>query len=247
MHRYWGAPIGALIFLPWGGWAALLGALLGGGASAWRLRSWQFRLREDPVMQRAFFRLLGHTCKLSGAVSPEHIQGARQLMARWDLSLSHQEAAIRAFNLGKSGIDAASVIARLKRRAESRGFCAYLAIQLIVVARSAYQSLAAEKALGQILRQLGVPSGTLRLKRNPAPQSRPPTARPVQSSPWDVVGVAPGTQGAELKKAYRRAMGRVHPDKVAAAGGTSAQVEAAKIQSQAIQDAWSKIKHYASR
>jgi len=247
VYKFWGAGIGVLAGLPFGFWAALLGGVAGAIVSAVSWQRWESRLRDDPVMQKAFFRLLGHACKLSGAIHPAHISATRDLMSQWDLSMAHQEAAIRAFNLGKAGIDAASVTARLKRRVESRAMLCWLAVGLIRVSRSAYQTSDAERALGGVLQQMGVPAGVLRLKRNPAPQASAPVVSTQAPSPWALLGVAPGTRGTELKKAYRRAIGQTHPDKIAASGGTPAQVEAAKQKSQQIQDAWARIKHHASR
>lgn len=245
---WWGAPLGALVGLPFGGTVTVLGAFAAGLLSRWRWRRWHDTIRDDPVIQRAFFRLLGFACKASGSIQPAHIQATRTLMDAWDLSLSDQESAIKAFNLGKRGIDAPSVQARLKRRCESRLMQWLMAGWVVQVSRSAYQSLSAEKVVGDLLKEFGLPRGVLRLKRNPQPTQAPP-APPVcpAKTPWQILEIPPTTRGPALKKAYRRAMGAVHPDKVAAAGGTDAQVQAAKIKAQQIQEAWAKIKHLAGR
>ena len=60
----------ALICLPLGGWVTLLGLPVGAGLARWRIEAWQHQYIEDPVLQRAFFRVLGHGCKLSGPVQP---------------------------------------------------------------------------------------------------------------------------------------------------------------------------------
>ena len=244
---WWGAPIGALALLPFGLWASLIGAVMAGLLSRWRWMRWHDKLRDDRVIQRAFFRLLGCACKASGAVQPEHIQATRGLMQAWDLSLSDQDSAVKAFNVGKSGIDYRSVLARLAARCDSRMLRWMLAVWIAWVTRAAYQSLQAEALVGEILKGLGLPAGALRLKRNPPPRPQPVSVQPQPLSPWTVLGVAPGTRGPVLKKAYRKAMGSVHPDKVAAAGGDDSQIEAAKIKAQAIQDAWAKVKHHAGR
>lgn len=245
MIRYWGAPIGVMLCLPFGILPAMAGAVAGAALSSWRWTLWHRRLRDDPVMQKAFFRLLGYACKLSGTIDPRHIAATQSFMQRCDLSVAHQEAAIRAFNVGKSGIDARSVCARLKRRVESRNTMAWLGVQLVLISRSAYQSTNAEKRIGELLSDFGLPAGLIRLKKNPAPEIRPPARKVSEPTPWELIGVKPGTRGAELKKAYRRSMGQVHPDKIAASGGSEAQIQAAKIKSQKIQDAWARIKHHA--
>lgn len=49
----------------------------------------------------------------------------------------------------------------------------------------------------------------------PAPEPPPP---PAAASPWEVLGVAPGTPLAEVKRAYHALVAQYHPDKVAALG-----------------------------
>lgn len=236
----------ALLCLPLGGWATLLALPVGAGLARWRIEAWQQRFIEDPVLQRAFFRLLGHGCKLSGSVQPEQIQAVQAWMRRIDLSLSEQQAAINAFNMGKQGVDAPIVAARLRQRVSAWDFRFWLGLSLVRVVKSAYQTTSAERQLANLLELMELPSALATLFKNPAPKaSRQAGPTKVVQTPWTLLGVTPSARGPELKTAYRRAMAAVHPDKIAAQGGSQDDIEIAKQKSQAIQEAWAKVKHLA--
>ena len=241
-----GALIMALICLPFGGWAMLLGLPVGAGLARWRIEAWQHLFIEDPVLQRAFFRLLGHGCKLSGSVQPEHIQAVQAWMRTIDLSLSEQQSAISAFNMGKQGVDAPIVAARLRQRVRAWDFRLWLGLSLVRVVKSAYQTTSAERHLANLLELMGLPSLLAASVKNPPPKmSQQAAPTKFAQTPWTLLGVTPSARGPELKTAYRRAMAAVHPDKIAAQGGSQDEIEIAKQKSQAIQEAWAKVKHLA--
>jgi hypothetical protein len=68
----------------------------------------------------------------------------------------------------------------------------------------------------------------------------PATARPAPSSPWEVLGVAPGTPLAEVKRAYLALITQYHPDKVAQLG-PKLQALAAE-ETRRINQAWSELR-----
>jgi|CZKU01.1.fsa_nt_gi hypothetical protein len=49
-------------------------------------------------------------------------------------------------------------------------------------------------------------------RSGPAPHAAPPPATPASSLPWRVLGLSPGAEVAEIKRAYRRLARAVHPD-----------------------------------
>ena len=133
----------------------LLGLPVGAGLARWRIEAWQHQFIEDPVLQRAFFRLLGHGRKLSGSVQPEQIQAVQAWMRTIDLSLSEQQSAISAFNMGKQGVDAPIVAARLRQRVRAWDFRLWLGLSLVRVVKSAYQTTFSRASFGQFTRVNG--------------------------------------------------------------------------------------------
>ncbi len=49
----------------------------------------------------------------------------------------------------------------------------------------------------------------------PRPQQAPPPPPPPRTSPYAVLGVAPGASLDEIRRAYRRAVQQYHPDQLA--------------------------------
>lgn len=245
--QVFGAVVGAAIGI-WGGvFPALVFAVTGAIAGRALWRSIVADIRDDLAQQRLIFRLAGFHCKLQGAITPRHLAATQSLIRRLDLSVSGQREAVASFNQGKAGLDADAVSARLRHHCRTRLHSASLAWLLVRLVRSDVQGLAAESRLQATVARLGLPAVLVRLKKTPAPDAPQSQPAATPSSAWRVLGVAPGTQGAALKKAYRKAMSTHHPDKVAAAGGSAEAIEAAKQESQKIQAAWNKVKRHATR
>jgi hypothetical protein len=73
----------------------------------------------------------------------------------------------------------------------------------------------------------------------------PAAARPAPSSPWEVLGVAPGTPLSEVKRAYLDLITQYHPDKVAQLG-PKLQALAAE-ETRKLNQAWSELRQRADR
>lgn len=243
--------VGAITFgvllAPFGLIATALGCLAGGFAAHGFHARLKHNLGRDALLQRGLFRIAGFIAKRSGRILPEHIAAAQKLIKHLDLSVRDQKNAVASFNEGKAITEVDSAAYRLKARAPMF-LRAYVAWQLIRMTRVAPQSLAAESALRNVVEILGLPKGTVGLVRTPAwvvPDVQP--RENAAETPYDILGVAAGTQGPALKQAYRQAMSRHHPDKIAAAGGSEAEIHAAKEESQKIQQAWQLLKKRAAR
>jgi DnaJ-domain-containing protein 1 len=71
--------------------------------------------------------------------------------------------------------------------------------------------------------------------------SAPPEARDAPpSSPWEVLGVAPGTPLAEVKRAYLALITQYHPDKVAQLGPKLQGLAAEETRR--LNEAWSELR-----
>lgn len=82
-------------------------------------------------------------------------------------------------------------------------------------------------------------------KDEPEAEEEPPAPRaPPASSPWEVLGVAPGTPLAEVKRAYLQLITQYHPDKVAQLG-PKLQALAAE-ETRRLNHAWSELRRASS-
>ena len=79
----------------------------------------------------------------------------------------------------------------------------------------------------------------------PEEPEEPAAARPAPSSPWEVLGVAPGTPLAEVKRAYLALITQYHPDKVAQLG-PKLQALAAE-ETRRLNQAWSELRQRGDR
>ncbi|HEX8702004.1 MAG TPA: J domain-containing protein [Myxococcaceae bacterium] len=79
----------------------------------------------------------------------------------------------------------------------------------------------------------------------PEPEPPPAASRPASSSPWEVLGVAPGTPLPEVKRAYLALITQYHPDKVAQLG-PKLQALAAE-ETRRLNQAWSQLRQRGGR
>jgi hypothetical protein len=86
------------------------------------------------------------------------------------------------------------------------------------------------------------------LGATPLEDKEPPTPEPREappSSPWEVLGVAPGTPLSEVKRAYLALVTQYHPDKVAQLG-PKLQAMAAE-ETRRLNQAWSELRQRSGR
>jgi len=84
------------------------------------------------------------------------------------------------------------------------------------------------------------------LGASPVSEDEPPAARdvPPPSSPWEVLGVAPGTPLSEVKRVYLALITQYHPDKVAQLGPKLQAL--ATEETRRLNEAWSELRRRAS-
>lgn len=222
------------------GWAfasipgALLGGLLGQvldrrlGLNSWVALRQYLQGPAGPHEQELLFMLLGRLAKADGVVRPAHIKQARNEMRRLHLSTAAQQLAIEAFGRGKS--DEEALRRPLRRLRGNRDEAEHLLCACWRMAWADEQVGSAERTLIQTWGQwLGWRAAdVLALEAPYVRQSSALTAMGgAEQEALRILGLAADAPTEQIKKTYRRLLSRHHPDKLAGAGATPAQVREA--------------------
>lgn len=230
---------------------AMLGALLGQALDRrLQLHSWaqlRERLGGRPALRNdeLLFVLLGRLAKSGGRVVDKHIEQARQEMRQLDMNQAAQQRAIAAFNRGKSGHDSL------------RGYLLRLRAQPAAaegVLRACWRMIVADGRVDpkertlifQWGRWLGwAPQQVQLLGTDYEPQKKTPATRGgTYQQALALLGVTASSDPEHIKRAYRRLLSRHHPDKVAGAGATPAQVREATDKTRELHHAYALIREY---
>lgn len=222
--------IGAVVGLAFGG---LPGAAIGAAAGALLGRALLTHLfgRGLDAVRGQFlestFAVMGAVSKADGRVGPAEIRTAEGFFERLSLSADQRRAAQQAFKRGKSGgFDLDGEVARLRTVAGRSISLLQFFIEVQIAAATADGAVdAAERALLlRIAHGLGLsPAEVERLEalmRGTAGERgrRRFAGKPRLAEAYAKLEVSPDASDDEVKRAYRRAMSKHHPDKLAARG-----------------------------
>ncbi len=257
---YWGKIIGTLAGLvtlkPW---FVLLGLFLGhqfdkGFVSRYRDFEKQGtnlgRVSDDFV--RALFQTMGHLAKVDGRVTEHEIRAARMIMHRLGLSPAQVRRAIAWFDDGKRPAFPLRQTVRDARRGSVRSAAKRtLFLRLLLEVALAKDSLDHEERalLWTICNELNI--GRVELaqleamiraqrsfRRSPAGDADAARVRRA----YRALGTSPDASNDEIKKAYRRLMNRIHPDKIASDNPDAAAVAEAERRTREVRSAYEMLK-----
>jgi DnaJ like chaperone protein len=257
---YWGKIIGALAgaatLKPWF-------VLLGLGAGHWfdiRFREGyrQFqqqgasigRLPEEYV--RPLFQTIGHLAKCDGRVTEEEIRAARAVMHRIGLGPAQVRNAINWFDEGKRpAFPLVQTVRHLRRVAARRAELRQLFVRLVLEVALAKNRLGQKEReliwaickefdigrveLAQLETMIRAQKG---FRHSPAGDQ---DARRVRKA-YATLGIDESATNEEVIKAYRRAMNRHHPDKIAADNPGDAAIAAAQTRTREIRAAYEMLR-----
>ena len=204
------------------------------------------RERVQTAFFTATFSVLGHMAKADGRVSPLEIALAEAVIRRRELTPETRAAAIALFNQGKADdFDLDGVLEQFRRECHRRATLLQMFIEIQIQAAYA-DGLAApgeQRILQRIREQLGIPEFIFsrlehlaRMQWEYATGGAGPGAgaggragagagwRPTEpqgptlEQAYELLGVSPQADEAEIKRAYRRLMSQHHPDKLVSKG-----------------------------
>ena len=245
---WWGKVVGgALGFVLGGPIGALLGGVVGHkldkGLASLQTEAAQAGPGDRERVQTAFFTatfsVLGHMAKADGHVSPQEIALAEAVIRRMELTPETRAAAIALFNQGKADdFDLDGVLEQFRRECHRRATLLQMFIEIQIQAAYA-DGLAApaeQRILQRIRDKLGIPEFIFSRLEHLARMrweyaqggARPGGAGagwreaepqgPTLEQAYELLGVSPQADDAEVKRAYRRLMSQHHPDKLVSKG-----------------------------
>lgn len=257
---YWGKIIGTLAGLatlkPW---FALLGFILGHQVDRFIVAQYRsFEQHSGPVGRlpeeylRPLFQTMGHLAKTDGRVSEEEIRATRAIMHRLGLGPAKVRNAINWFEDGKrSSFPLLQTVRHLRRvaarRAELRVLFVRLVLEVVLAKdrmhhneRALIWSICTEFDIGRV--ELAQLEAMIRAQKgfrhSPAGDA---DARRIRQA-YQSLGIEESASNDEIKKAYRRAMNRSHPDKIASSNPDKAVVAEAEKRTREVRSAYEMLK-----
>jgi DnaJ like chaperone protein len=257
---YWGKIIGTLAGLatlkPW---FALLGLFLGHQVDRFLVAQFQsFDRHSSPTGRlpeeylKPLFQTMGHIAKIDGRVSEQEIRAARAVMHRLGLGPAKVRNAIGWFDDGKrTAFPLVQTIRHLRRSAARRAELRLLFVRLlleVVLAkdrmhqkeRALIWTVCTELDIGRV--ELAQLEAMIRAQKgfrhSPAGDA---DARRVKQA-YRTLGVGESASNDEVKKAYRRAMNKSHPDKIASSNPDEAVVAEAEKRTREVRSAYEMLK-----
>jgi len=257
---YWGKIIGTLAGLatlkPW---FALLGLFLGHQVDRFLVAQFQSfdrhsspagRLPEDYL--RPLFQTMGHLAKIDGRVSEQEIRAARAIMHRLGLGPAQVRNAIGWFDDGKQvAFPLIQTVRQLRRaaarRAELRLMFVRLLLEVVLAKERMHQkeraviwTVCTELDIGRV--ELAQLEAMIRAQKGfrHSPAGDADAQRVKQA--YRTLGVEESATNDEVKKAYRRAMNKSHPDKIASSNPDDAVVAEAQKRTREVRGAYEMLK-----
>lgn len=187
---------------------------------------------------------MGHLAKSDGRVSEAEVAAAELVMDELGLVGEQRRHAIALFTRGKEGdLPLASLLQRLSLygRNQPELLDRFLGYQLRIALADGPPAPAQRRLLVMMAHRLGVSSGRLEelLRRGDTRAAGP---RPRARDAYRLLGVEERASDDEIKIAYRRCIGRHHPDRLAAQGLSEAEVREASRRTHEIRAAYEEIR-----
>ena len=251
---WWGKVVGgAFGFLLGGPLGALLGASLGHrfdtGLNSF---SESGHAGDQERVQAAFFTatfaVMGHIAKADGRVSHDEIAVAERLMGHLGLNQAQRKLARSLFSQGKApDFDFDAVLAQFRRECHRRDNLIRMFMEIQIQAALADGRIAPEESdiLQRVAQRLGIATADLEqligLIRG-ARASHDPGGKIALADAYRILGVSAETPLPEIRKSYRRLLGRHHPDKLVSKGLPEEMIKLANEKTYEIRSAWEQVK-----
>ena len=259
---YWGKVVGAVAGLATGRpLMALVGLILGHQFDRGFANTFS-KIAGNPTDGRleklsaeyvaVLFQVIGHLAKADGRVSEDEIRAARSLMHRLGLGPAEARRAIGWFEEGKrADFPVAERLEKLKadgaRKPEARALFVRLLMEIGLAnatldhrQRAVLWDVCKVFDIGRV--ELAQMEAMLRAQRGfRASDAGTADAKRVDAA-YKTLGVDRTSSNDDIKKAYRRLMNRIHPDKIAADNPDDAEIAEAERRTREVRGAYEMLK-----
>jgi DnaJ like chaperone protein len=257
---YWGKIIGTLAGLatlkPW---FAVIGFILGHQVDRFLIAQFRsFEQHSSPVGRlpeeylQPLFQTMGHLSKIDGRVSEAEIRATRAIMHRLGLGPAKIRNAINWFEDGKRATFPLLQTVRhtrrvAARREELRVLFVRLVLEVVLAKNRLHQkeraliwAICTEFDIGRV--ELAQLEAMIRAQKgfrhSPAGDADAQRIRQAYRS----LGVDESATNDEIKKAYRRAMNKSHPDKIASSNPDQVVIAEAEKRTREVRTAYERLK-----
>jgi len=246
--------IGAIIGALFGGFGGLLLGAGAGWLATYALKRWLvggLRVVQSQLLESTF-SIMGALCKADRVVTRDEIAAVERIFNMLRLDAVGREQAKSAFNRGKQpdfDLDAAADRFAGLSRGRAPLIQLFLQLQVMAVAADGRIDPAEHEMLVRIARRLGLAEMDVsRLEAllraatgGPSATGTEPTTDRLGDA-YAALGVAPESDAAEIKRAYRKLISENHPDKLASRGLPESMRAVAEERSREINAAYDLIK-----
>lgn len=249
-----GILFGALLAGPAGGvFGLLIGNIFDRGLFNHLYSPQWYTYRQEPpevknLFFSALFKVIGHIAKSDGRVSEADIETARQIMREMRLFGYKKRQAMMYYNEGKQSYF------KLERTLNLiNSLCRHNPGLLKLFVETIYRAAQTDGITPNKQRRINIIFSRLGFKpiydhhrgrQYQQSNSQSSKGSRVESiDDYSLLGVSPLAKKAEVKRAYRKKISKIHPDKLIARGASKAEIQAATLQTQQLQAAYERIKN----
>lgn len=190
----------------------------------------------------ALFKVMGHVAKSDGHVSEADIAFARKIMNEMNLHGRKKRLAMTYYNEGKKSNynlqQSLTIIQRL---------CSHDIDMLRLFVETLYRTAKIDKITRNKQQRINIVFMRLGFKpmygsKRHGHQQYSSYQPSSENSDYDILGVTSKTTVQEIKRAYRKKIRRIHPDKLIAKGASKKDIKIATAKTQVLQAAYDRIK-----
>ncbi len=238
-------PIGSLIGFAIGSQFDKRKASLGrdGGTGEWNSQE-----RIQTAFFGATFSVLGYVAKVDGHVSPQEIEFANHVMRQMRLDKDMKEVAIKLYRQGKqSDFELKPVLEQFARECRNRKNLKrmFIEIQLGGALCDGRIDSIERDAIWQIAEYLGFSQREFSELLNSVSggyQATKDQAGHSLAEDFKTLGLSENADDAEVKRAYRRKMSQLHPDKLVSQGLPDEMIDFATEKTKQVRAAYERIR-----
>ncbi|MDE0308679.1 MAG: co-chaperone DjlA [Acidiferrobacterales bacterium] len=209
--------------------------------------SWNMQERMQTVFFTTTFSVLGYIAKVDGHVSPQEVRFAEEVMRNMDLDVDMREVAIQLFRQGKQPeFELNPILKQFNRECGNRKNLKRMFINILLSGALCDGVIddVENEAIRDIADRIGISRREFAELYNEVSgrSSGAGASQQSLSDDYKMLGLSENADDDEIKRAYRRKMSRLHPDKLVSQGLPDEMIEMATEKTKQIRAAYDRIR-----